>query len=326
MTTWKALRNSFALSCFLLAGNGFAEGAVGLNATPPFGAILYQPYVGSRIYSAILEATVLGGRRGLSFFGVGSFSETSGPSTFAVTAALPFTKIENSRTSGWAFGAGYGRTTFSYEVDRYLAPPLEFYEIMFGRTSTEGTQSSKSDSILRTGFGGYFEATLRDEQPIKDAEYESIMTFYSQSFPQHNRSLNFRFGAVSGLGGIGYVSQKPSTQVGYSYHLGISMPFFNTQVDNQATLFHFQNKVFFYCQKPNWVCGTDINVHYARDRSQSSAFEDLKIQFFYGAWSQWYFLDRYLLSAAVVWVFSMNNQQRLSSNIPLLKSSFSIAF
>ena len=280
------------------------------------GPLIFQPYIGARIYSAILENTLVGGKRGLSFYGVGSFDPRSGPSTVAVAAAFPFSKLEKVKTAGWAFGFAYGNGTFSYEKNRYVTPELRFIEAMVGRTSVEGQDSERS------GFGGYFEITLRNEQLLPNAEYEQIVATYGRLVPPNNRSLNLRIGSVSGLGGHGFVDQKPNRYVGHSYHLGISMPL----LDDQSTTVHLQAKVFAYCRAESILCGLNAELHHARAPVRLAGIQDLENQFFGGPFIQFFFQKKYVLSVAANYTLAANQSRSIGSSVPLLKSSFSIAF
>lgn len=287
-----------------------------LSSAPPYGPLIYQPYIGARIYSAILESTLVGGKKGLSFFGVGSLSSRSGPSNLAVAAAFPFFKVENVKTAGWAYGFGYGQSTFSYEQDRYVAPSLRFFEMMVGRTSVEGRNNDRS------GFGGYFEITLRDEQLNTNDDYEQIAQAYGRTIAEHNRSFNIRIGAVSEVGGLGFVTQKPSPRIGHSYHLGLSLP----MIDKQSTTIHLQAKIFTYCRADDILCGLNVELHHARNPRHLANLDDLENQLFIGPWMQFHFGPKYLLSFSSYFTLSASANRTVSSWIPLLKSSFTIAF
>jgi len=310
-------------SCLFRLAKPFLKGIIAVQCminlnsnAAPNSPLVFQPYLGTRLYSAILESTLVGGKRGLSFYGILSFDEQSGPSQYAVAAAFPFSKVEREKSQGWAWGLGMGQSNFAYEAQIFANPSLRFYEAMLGRTSVD------IDNPERSGFGGYFEIAFRDEQLVEGDEYNSLIANYARTIPPHSRSINLRIGAVSGLGGKGFVEQKPSTRFGHSYHFALSAPV----LDNSSTTLHLQAKVFAFCKIPNILCGLSVDHFHNRNPVHFSGGDDVENQILLGPWAQIQFEKKYVWSTAVLYSWSASRYRTIRTPIPLVKSSFSIAF
>ncbi len=128
--------------------------------------------------------------------------------------------------------------------------------------------------------------------------------------PQHSRTLNLRIGAVSGLGGQGFVEQKPSQKFGHSYHFGLSMPL----LDDSSTTLHLQAKVFAFCKSNNVLCGISADLFHNRNPQHvGNILDDVENQILLGPWTQIQFEKKYVWSLAVIYSWSASRYRTIRS-------------
>jgi hypothetical protein len=218
---------------------------MGAARAEPMG-VRVLPYPSLIGQAGILQPSIDLGRPGISLETRASNGLV--PPRLAISGAFPLANRLRIRESGWAWGFRLGATAYVWHPEEEFAAGQYFWELAFGRGTTEPLLEGAS------GLRGFMEFSLRNDRPKASKTIGEVTNGISGPLRDGKLFLGVKIGAGSINDMPGLVTQKPGA---WSTRL-VSQAYFPLQDAGSASL-SFQSTVLRTCGLPELGCGLHLS-------------------------------------------------------------------